>query len=69
MNVFFSNIVTNLNIPQFNQIDLTSEKLSDPVFKVIVKYRARQSVIVIKESNTSKSSFNFSFVKKVDILK
>ena len=69
MNEFFSNVVTNLNIPQFNQIDRTSENISDPVIKAIVKYRAHPSIIVIKENCTSKSNFNFSFAEKVDILK
>ena len=69
LNEFFANIVTNLNIPQFNQIDRTSENISDPVIKAIVKYRAHPSIIAIKENCTSKSNFNFSFVEKVDILK
>ena len=66
---FFSNVVTNLNISQFNQIDLTSENISDSFIKTIAKYRAHPSVIAIKEKCTSKSNFNFSFVEKVDILK
>ena len=69
MNKFFSNVVTNLNISQFNQIDQTSENISDPVIIAIMKYRAHPSVIAIKENCTSKSNFNFSFVEKVDILK
>ena len=36
LNEFFANIVTNL-IPQFNQIDRSSENISDPVIKAIVK--------------------------------
>ena len=69
LNEFFSNVVTNLNIPQFNQIDRTSENIRDPVIKAIVKYRAHPSIIAIKENCASKSNFNFSFVEKVDILK
>ena len=69
MNEFFSNVVTNLNIPQFNQIDRTSENISDPVIKAIVKYSAHSSVIAIKENCPSKSNFNFSLVEKIDILK
>ena len=69
MNEFFSNVVTNLNIPQFNQIYQTSENISDPVIKAILKYRAHPSTIAIKENCASKSDFNFSFVEKVDILK
>ena len=65
---FFYNIVTNFNIPQFNQIDLASEKTSDPVIKIIVKYRAHSSVIAVKGNCTSKSNFDFLFVDKGDIL-
>ena len=65
----FANVVTSLNIPQFNQIDRTSESINDPVIKAIVKYRAHPSIIAIKEHCTSKSKFNFSFVEKVDIMK
>ena len=69
MNELFSNVATNLNIPQFNQIDRTSENISDPVIKAIVNYWGHLSIIAIKENCTSKSNFNFSFVEKVDILK
>ena len=69
MNDIFSNVATNLNIPQFNQIDRTSENISDPAIKAIVRYKTHPSIIAIKENCTSKSNFNFSFVEKVDILK
>ena len=70
MNELFSNVVTNHNIPQFNQIDRTSENIIDPVIKaIIVKYRAHPSITAIKENCTSKSNFNFMFVEKVGILK
>ena len=67
LNEFFANIATNLNIPQFNQTDRTSENISDPVIKAIVKYSVHPSIIAIKENCTSKFSFNFSFAEKVDI--
>ena len=69
MNEFFSNVLIDLNISQFNQIDRTSENISNPVVKAIVKYRANPSAIAIKETCTSKFNFNLSFVEKVDILK
>ena len=46
LNEFVSNV--NLNIPQFSQIDWTSENISDPVIKTIMKYRAHASIIAIK---------------------
>ena len=69
LNEFFSNVVTSLNIPQFNQNDRASENISDTVIKAIVYYRGHLSVIAVKENCSSKSNFNFSFVEKVDILK
>ena len=55
LNKFFSNVETNLNIPQFNQIYRTSENISDPVIKAIVKYRAHLSIIAIKGNCNSES--------------
>ena len=67
-NEFFSNVATNLSNPQSIQIYQTSENISDPVIKVIVKYRDHPNIIAIKDECTSKSNFDFSFVEKVDIL-
>ena len=64
---FLYNIVTKLNIPQFNQIDLVSEKTSDPVIASVVKYRTHPSVIAIEENCTSKSNFDYLFVEKGDL--
>ena len=58
-NEFFSNVVINLNILQFNQIGRTSEIISDLVTKAIVRYRTHSSVTTVKENCTSKSNFNF----------
>ena len=50
-NEFFANVVTNLNIPpQFNQMDQTSENISDPVIKAIVKYRAFRVLLPSKKT-------------------
>ena len=68
-NEFFSDVVTNLNIPQINHIDQTPENISDLVIKDIVKYKAHPSITVIEESCFSKSNFNISFVEKLDIVK
>ena len=64
LNEFFSNVVTNLNIPRFNQIDRTSENISDQIIKVIVNYWAHPSVIAIKENCTSKSNLISRLLKK-----
>ena len=68
MNPFF-NVVTSLNIPQFNKIDRPSENISDAVIKGIVKCRADPSIIAIKENCFSKPNFSFLVVEIVDIRK
>ena len=68
MNSFF-NVVTSLNIPQFNQINRTSENVSDAVIKGIVKCRADPSIIAIKQNCFSKPNFSFLVVEIVDIRK
>ena len=50
LNGLFSTIVTNLNIPQFNQIDRKSENISDPVIKAIVKNRAYPRLLQSKKT-------------------
>ena len=62
LNKFFCNIISNLNIPQYNQLDGTSRKINDPVVKSIIKYSIHPSVTGIKENCTSMSNLNFLFV-------
>ena len=39
LNTFFSNIVSDLEIPKYAKCDPPSEVISDPVLKSMVKYR------------------------------
>ena len=48
LNKFFSNIVKNLKIPEYENLSSNFEKVKDPVFKAILKYN-HSSIIVIKE--------------------
>ena len=68
LNNFFSNIIKNLEIPQYNQVDPICRNIKDPVIKAIIKYRNHPSIITIKERCTN-SKFSFSFIEKNDILK
>ena len=54
LNNFFSKIVKNLDIPQYNQVDPSCQNIKDPVIKGIIKY---------KEGCTN-SKFSFSFIEK-----
>ena len=60
---FFSDIIKNLDIPQYNQADLVFHSIKDPVIKAIFKYRNHPTVIALKEECTN-LKFSFSFMKK-----
>ena len=71
---FFSNIVKNLKIPGYRPHDNSlSENVSDPILKVILKYRNHPSILTIGEVCKNKSnkqpSFSFSQASRDKILK
>ena len=68
-NNFFSNIITNLGIPQYTEEEPISQNIDDPLIKAIVKYRKHPSIIAIKEKCDSGLSFSFSKVERVEIMK
>ena len=47
-NPFFSNIVINLNVPKYHDCEGISGIISNPILKVIVKKRSRDSIKAIK---------------------
>ena len=49
LNEFFSNIVKNLKIPEYENLNRNFEKFKDPVLKAILKYKNHPSIIAIKE--------------------
>ena len=63
-NDFFSNIIKNLNIPQFNPGDSTCEKVLDPVVRAIVRYRKHPSILAMNRKCDSKSRFDLPFIYK-----
>ena len=68
-NVFLSNVVTNLKIPEDADCGPIANNKSDPILKVIVRYRNYPSILTIGERKTSDEfSFPFSQVGKKDIL-
>ena len=62
LNNFFSNIVKNPEIPQYNQVDTICQNIKDPVIKAIIKYRNHPSIIAIKERCTN-LKFSFLFIE------
>ena len=58
-NNFFSNIVKNLKIPEYKNLNTNIENVKDPVFRAIWKYKNHPSIIAIKEkSKNEKFSFH-----------
>ena len=49
LNEFFSNIVKNLKIPEYENLNRNFQKVKDPVLKAILKYKNHPSIIAIKE--------------------
>ena len=69
LNAFFSNIVQNLDIQQYNVDDPICENINEPLVKAIVRYRNHPSIVAIKKFCNSKSHFSFKNVQKEEILK
>ena len=47
---FFSNIVTNLKIPEHKDYNISlNENVSDPIIKLILKYKNHPSILTIGE--------------------
>lgn len=49
LNNFFSNTITILGIPRFNQSDPFSDNVSDPTLKAILKYLKHPSILITKK--------------------
>ena len=67
-NDYFSKIVSALQIPESNNIDLQSERMSCPTLKSVIKYRRHPSLAAIQNAYKW-SSFSFSTVEKVDLIR
>ena len=61
---FFSNIVQNLDIQQYNVDDPICENINDPLLKSIVRYQNHPSIVAMKKFCNFKSYFSFKNVQK-----
>ena len=66
LNSFFSNVVKNLQIPEFTEINPLVERITNPILKSILKYK-HPSVIAIGDRNIW-LDFQFSLVSVDDLL-
>ena len=69
MNTFFSNIVSNLKIPDYNKCDPLAENIQEPVLKAVAKYRNHPRILTIGEVCKKNPQFSFRCVDKNEILK
>ena len=69
LNEFFSNIVTTLVIPQYNETEPVSHNIGDSLIKAIVKYRFHPSIVAMQKNCNSDLSFSFSQVERDEIMK
>ena len=58
LNAFFSNIVQNLDIQQYNVDDPIFENIPDPFLKAAIRYQNHPSIAAIKKFCNSKSHFS-----------
>ena len=59
LNTFFSNIVTDLKIPKNTNYDPFAKTISDPILKLIVRYRNYPSILNIREVCNKSQIFSF----------
>ena len=64
LNDFFSNIITNLNLPEYPISNFYCNKVRNPVLKATLKWKDHPSIKAIEKS---KDLFNFSSVEKKKI--
>ena len=55
LNDFFSNVVSNLNIPPYEDPSVNPEQFEDPVLKANEKYKYHPSIKAIKKKNLNKT--------------
>ena len=68
-NTFYSNIVSYLKIPDYNNCDPLVENIQELVLKVIEKYRNHPSILTIRGVRKKNPRISFRCVDTGEILK
>ena len=68
-NTFYSNIVIDLKIPDYNNCDPLIENIQELVLKVIEKYRIHPSILTIRGVRKKNPRISFRCVDTGEILK
>ena len=66
---FFSDIITNLKLPSYEDPTTNVENIADPVLKAIEKYKNIPSIRMINNKYKTNSVFTFNQVSLEEILK
>ena len=69
LNNFFSNIVKNLKIPEYENLDPNFENVKDPIFRAILKYKNHPSITAIKEKAKKMQCLVFAKSTKIKLKK
>ena len=69
LNAFFSKIVLNLDIQQYNLDDPICKNINHPLLKAIVRYPNHPSIVAIMKFCNPKYHFSFKNVQKEEIPK
>lgn len=69
LNFFFSDVIKNLAILQYEDPTVDTSDISNPVLKAIAHYKNHPSVRLIKNTFKNLITFNFHYVDELDIEK
>ena len=67
-NDFFTKVVSNLNITQYEDLSVNFEQIEDPVLRVIEQYKNHPSIFAINTKFKGKQ-FSFQLFSKLEIKK
>ena len=67
--IFFSNIVSDLKIIDYNNCHPLAENIQEPVLKAIIKHRNHPRILTIGKVRKKNQQFSFRSVDKEEILK
>ena len=69
LNNLFSDIISNLKLPTYEDPTTNAGNIADPVLKAIQKYKNHPSIRIINDKYTTNSAFTFNQVSLTEIQK
>ena len=68
LNKRFINVVSNLNIPKYQDKSVNIDHIEDPIARSIEQYKSHPSIVAIKRKSTNKY-FKFNSISKAEIVR